>query len=590
MEHLQPNNEVEYDSTEFPPTEPNSPGTEAAIEAKYGGKHPDSLHDILRIIPIDYQAQMAFHELALMREDLNEHHAQFIVIDKQKRAPGNQGYDSGPSEEVNDSSVGSKDELIYPGYFRLNFDCQPLLAYSTQYSIGRGITKIQPDHNVDILLAAPDSKYRGRLAAAHAFLQLHLDSGAWLLRAGLGHHSTDDPTPEVIDHPNGFQDCKHGPVVYDGESIRHGAVRCLCKPRSSLVVGGMHFVIQFCIDTAPKDAKYLEDRTPWLQARGLPNPTTRQSGIPFESDIKTKWAVFREGLGAGAFGLVFEGLDPESGDLRAIKKLPIKSLEQRDEAETEIRVGKTLNNYPGLVKTYGWCNQQGESILKNRYPHELYIFQERGTSFRQYNWKSEPIIQWIDRRRLCRQLLEGLFQIHRRGWMHRDITPANVLLFQHPLRATLCDYGKLCQQDTDNVTTLAAWAHLPPEIRKPPETPHTYDRKIDIWLLGLTLLYCWFPRKWMQGKAELRDEAHYDKVMPLLMDPMKSLWQEDNGAFLRDPGAPKFVSLIRQMVSWDPADRPSTLEALNHESMQIDENAESAGLKRSRQSVSSTQD
>jgi hypothetical protein len=71
MEHLQPNNELEDDSTEFPPTEPNAPRTEAAIEAKYGGKHPDSLHDILRIIPIDYQAQMAFQELTLVREDLS---------------------------------------------------------------------------------------------------------------------------------------------------------------------------------------------------------------------------------------------------------------------------------------------------------------------------------------------------------------------------------------------------------------------------------------------------------------------------------------------------------------------------------------
>jgi serine/threonine protein kinase len=94
----------------------------------------------------------------------------------------------------------------------------------------------------------------------------------------------------------------------------------------------------------------------------------------------------------------------------------------------------------------------------------------------------------------------------------------------------------------------------------------------------------------LQGKAELRDEARYHKVMPQLIDPMKSLRQEDNGAFLRDPGAPEFVSLIRQMVSWNPVNRPSTLEALDHENMQIDENAESAGLKRSRQSVSSTQD
>ena len=251
---------------------------------------------------------MAFHELAVVRDTLDNHHAQFIVVDEKKQMLASKGYDSGLSEETYDSS-NSKEELIFKGYFRLHFDCRPLLN-GVHYVLGRGTSKVQQTRNVDILLAAPNTKHRKGLAAAHAFLQLHLESGAWILRAGLGSHSADGISPELNDYPNGFQDCDHEPVIYDGESIRHGAVRCLCRPRSSLEIGGMRYEIQFCVNDWPKEQEYLQLRMPWLSRQGTPVPDTRQSGIPFDSDIKTQWASFREGLGSGTFGVVSRGLTP----------------------------------------------------------------------------------------------------------------------------------------------------------------------------------------------------------------------------------------------------------------------------------------
>lgn len=324
----------------------------------------------------------------------------------------------------------------------------------------------------------------------------------------------------------------------------------------------------------------MSNRALWLEARGIPVPETRQSGIPFESDIKTKWAVFREGIGSGTFGVVFEGLDPYTGDLRAVKKLPIKSAVQLQEVMSEVDIGKEFANHQGLVRTYGWCNQQGEPLLKTKYPFEIYIFQEKGISFWDYDWRSEPTMKWIDRRRLCRQLLEGLRQIHRRNWMHRDITGGNVLLFPHskPPRAALCDYGKLCKASTSNVITLAAIRYLPLEID--PQNPRMYDQKIDIWLLGLTLLDRWFPKPLMQGR-QLRDRAHHTRILALLAEPAKSLGQHENGAFLEDAGAPDFASLIRKMLAWKAADRPTALEALEDKSMRIEEEKlEATGLKR----------
>ncbi len=558
-------------------TEPFSPKTTAAIMAEYDGFNPD--HDILRITPTDENAKIAFDELAAIRDKLDYHYTQFMVIHKTKVALRGQGYDSGPGEETQHSSDGSNEQLVFDGYFRLHFGCWPILP-GGRYVIGKGTQKVMPDQNVDILLAAPKSKHRKHLAPAHAFVRLHHKSGAWLLKAGFGKHSTDVLTPELMDSSQGFEDCEHVSVIYDGDTMRHGTVRCLCKPRSSLIIGGMHYTIQFNVKDLSQEEVYVSNRALWLEERGIPVPDTRQSGIPFESDIKTKWAVFREGIGSGTFGVVFEGLDPHTGDLRAVKKLPIKSAAQLEEVMSEVGIGEELANHQGLVRTYGWCNQQGEPRLKGKYPFEIYIFQEKGTSFWDYDWRAEPTIKWIDRRRLCRQLLEGLGQIHRRGWMHRDITGGNVLLFpsSRPPRAALCDYGKLCKTPTSNVTTLAAMRYLPPEID--PQNPRMYDQKIDIWLLGLTLIHCWFPKPWMQGR-QLRDRAHHITLLALLADPAKSLQQHDNGAFLEDAGAPEFASLIGKMLAWKAVDRPTAREALEDKSMRIEEEKpETTGLKR----------
>ena len=166
---------------------------------------------------------------------------------------------------------------------------------------------------------------------------------------------------------------------------------------------------------------------------------------------------------------------------------------------------------------------------------------EKGSSFSECFRKNSVTLSEAYKRMLCKQLLTGLVALHDKGWMHRDITPMNVLYFsREPAHAALCDFGKLCRSKTDDVTTNA---RLPPEILE--NQRRTYDQKIDIWMLGYTLLYCWYY-DCQQGMVmrDARDHATILERMSRASDHLSHL--------------------IITMLAWAPKDRPSALEAVAH--------------------------
>ena len=438
----------------------------------------------------------------------------------------------------------------------INYSCFKMREGYGGTDRGVGTSKGGPTRSVDILLAAPDSKYRKGLASAHAFLTMHQLSGAWMIRAGQICGHVKDDVHEVIDSPDGFLSCHHdSPVWCDTKSMRHAASRCLSRPRTSIKIAGMHYDVEFCVDTLEKEKSYVRNRNTFLITQGIPLPTTGISAIPFESDIKTRWAVFRQGLGSGSSGTVFEGFDPETGDLRAVKKMVIKKPSTVAMIREEIEANEHLSGHEGIVTTYGWCNTSGEQSFKAVYPIEIYTFQEKGIAFSQVKWKNGSCMDWTLRKKLCRQLLEGVGEIHASGWIHRDITPQNILYFStDPKHAALCDFGKLCRGRTSTLETLAAWIFLPPEIQ--PHKGYKYDQSIDIWMLGHALLWVWFPEialKKDEGEA-MRDWLKHQKVLSRL-------------AADRNSKEPSFCTLLSKMLSWDAKTRPSVNQALAHPSL-----------------------
>ena len=384
---------------------------------------------------------------------------------------------------------------------------------------------------MDILLADPNSIQGSFLKQSHLFLHMHLQSGAWILRAS-------------------------GPAELDDELMPIIIGRCLHKPRTDLKVCGLRFRIEFAIEDGEDEKIYLFNRNKWMRAHGVPLPTSKGSGIPFTNDTKLESAVFRTGLGYGSYGIVFEGFSPVTGSPLAIKRIGVKNRQARAPAANEIKALEKLNGTAGIIKAHQIANSLGRaSPLSGDFPYDVYIVQDLGTNLKQYEWdrenrESPDYDLHVD---VLRQLLQGVHAIHKEGWMHRDITRQNIVYFPGidaaPPRAALIDFGKVCFESTSTDTRIAAWPNLPPEvvIGKDPNQGVVYDQKIDIWMLALSLAHCWFPEKM------LPEGIPHDQIKTTdLLNNLAELKQIP------------LVALLMRMLLPDPHSRPGAAELLRN--------------------------
>ncbi|KAL8705367.1 MAG: hypothetical protein Q9201_001523 [Fulgogasparrea decipioides] len=488
-----------------------------------GIEHERSNDDILRLIPLNTEARRAFDSVVLLDKagKLDEIHSQHLQVTG--TAPLSRTVDLVDSDATTEeASSGSESpasqRMVNTGYFRVRFNKRPV------WVIGKGPGKKSlTSRNVDILLAAPGSKDAHGLRAAHAYLRLHHESGAWLLTAG-----ADVIVNDVVLEPDN--------------------VIALCNPTTRFDVHNMQYLIRFVVETPEMEQAYLKQRNRLFQEQGIPLPPTAISGIPILTGIVLRSIVFRHGFASGSFGNVFEGFDPNKGDLRVAKWVTLKSQHEVPGLAQEIEALQRFAGQEGIVKLLDWrTSLNGQELIVSQYPLDVYLVHDKGVAFHKHSWKAED---WDLKRMLCYQLLNGLATIHQAGCMHRDITQMNILFFpyQDPRQARLCDFGKFCDTTEATDTCLAAWQFLPPELEKGKR--HLYKQALDIWMLGLALANAWFPQT---ALMQPREKTQYNRMH-------KFLWDETHDGS-------DLAHLVVRMMAWDPVKRPTAEEAMKHRSL-----------------------
>jgi serine/threonine protein kinase len=183
-------------------------------------------------------------------------------------------------------------------------------------------------------------------------------------------------------------------------------------------------------------------------------------------------------LGEGNFGLVYKAYHKQSGNIVAIKVVPISS--DIESLKKEIAILRECK-CPHIVRYFGSYLKKstGELWLILEYCNAgsvADLIKSTGKTLNEYEISS-----------ICHAVLKGLEYLHDTKKIHRDVKAGNILLDNRG-NAKLADFGVSAQlQHTydkrGTVTGTPYW--MSPEVLS---NSGEYNKKTDIWSLGITAI------------------------------------------------------------------------------------------------------
>ncbi|CAG0902185.1 unnamed protein product [Cyprideis torosa] len=244
-------------------------------------------------------------------------------------------------------------------------------------------------------------------------------------------------------------------------------------------------------------------------------------------------------LGEGSYGSVYKALHKESGQVLAIKQVPVDTDLQ--EIIKEISIMQQCDS-PYIVKYYG-------SYFKNT---DLWIVMEYCGAgsvsdimrLRKKTLTEEEIATILS------DALRGLEYLHLRRKIHRDIKAGNILLNSEGY-AKLADFG-VAGQLTDTMakrnTVIGTPFWMAPEVIQ----EIGYDCVADIWSLGITAL------EMAEGKPPYGDIHPMRAIFMIPTKPPPSFR-------LPDQWSPEFIEFVARCLEKNPEKRASAAELLSHD-------------------------
>jgi hypothetical protein len=205
-------------------------------------------------------------------------------------------------------------------------------------------------------------------------------------------------------------------------------------------------------------------------------------------------------LGQGAFGVVYLGYDPELNRPVAIKVPRPERFSSPDDAERfmeEARAAAALN-HPGIVTVHDVGRQGAQCYIVLEYIHgrTLEEMMQAGRV---------PPAQAAG---LVARVADALHYAHKKGFVHRDLKPGNILLDDQD-NPHVTDLGLAVSEESQEL--LAGQIAGTPAYMSPEQVrgeTHRLDGRTDIWSLGVLLYQLLTGRHpfWREGSSTCLDE------------------------------------------------------------------------------------
>lgn len=301
-------------------------------------------------------------------------------------------------------------------------------------------------------------------------------------------------------------------------------------------------VAVFHINMGCVRSKAVETRTAKVSIEPLRSSYFEQF-LPksFSGDI-SKWYTFDTTLGYGQYGtvrLARSVYHPE--EAFAVKTICYKRLGTRlDCIRREIAILFSLD-HPNIIRLY-------EVYEEPKYFHLVTEYCSGGELFDRLVSKGH--YQEAEAATLFRKILGAIAYLHSRGVCHRDLKPENFMFESDELK--LIDFGLAAKMETpDTIAEMHSQVgtafYVAPEVLKGP-----YTFKCDIWSAGIMLYLM------LTGTAPIPGK-HSEELLHAL-----STFKLDTNVPALSKASPQVRDLLRSLLSRNPEDRPTALEALSH--------------------------
>lgn len=287
-------------------------------------------------------------------------------------------------------------------------------------------------------------------------------------------------------------------------------------------------------------------------------------------------------LGSGSFGYVFEAYDRNRGCKVALKR----TTKAGDFVSREYEVLELLKGCKNCIQVLDifYSKSDDDKLAQNL----VFEFCTNNLESMITEMKTNKEHFQLEKvRDYAAQLLTGLSECHERGIVHRDLKPENVLVTEDEV-VKICDFGssKILDPDGMNTPYIVSRYYRAPELIL---GVSKYTEKIDIWATGCIIAELLTLKPLFPGKTEgsqlleqmallgtptddefKRMAANIPKTTMKMLKQLETFEKKDLSSLIPSSAyhkrdIKKAVDLIESMLKWDPKERITAEEALQHE-------------------------